>query len=306
MQHDDAIRDEAAAWAVRTGDPAFADWDGFEAWLARSPENARAYDTVVAAVDEAADGLRAARPVAANDDAPPPGLVTRRWFGGAIAASLVAVLAIFAWPGSGTYHEETAPGEMRTIALEDGGRIDLAGATRIELDRDDPRFARLESGRALFTITHDEARPFRVVAGEATLLDVGTVFDVALDNGAMSVAVAEGAVVFNPERQAVHLAPGERLSSTRGTDDFAKTRVALDQVGEWRQGRLTFDGASLGEAAQQLEQLTGVRFRAAPGASAQVSGSILLDPVREDPRAAGALLGIPVAKRGDDWVLGAD
>ena len=58
MQHDDAIRDEAAAWAVRTGDPAFADWDGFEAWLARSPENARAYDTVVAAVDEAADGLR--------------------------------------------------------------------------------------------------------------------------------------------------------------------------------------------------------------------------------------------------------
>ncbi len=305
MQHDDVIRDEAAAWAARTGDPAFADWDGFEAWLARSPGNARAYDTVVAAVDEAAAGLRMARPVAANDDVPQPGPVTRRWLGGAVAASLVALLALFAWPGGGTYYEETAPGEIRTIALEGGGRIDLAGGTRMELDRDDPRFARLETGRALFSITHDEAHPFRVAVGEDTLLDVGTVFDVALDHAAISVAVAEGAVVFNPQQQAVRLSPGDRLRSARGSDDIARSRVPPGQIGEWREGRLTLDGASLAEAAGQLRQLTGVPFRGAAGDDTRISGSILLAPVREDPRAVGALLGIPVTKRGDDWVLGA-
>src|SRR5690606_20932685 len=121
--------------------------------------------------------------------APIPG-ISRRWFGGAIAASLAAVLIFVLWPG-GPQVLETRPGETRMIALEDGSRIDLAGGPRIELDSDDPRFARLDYGRALFTIEHDDANPFRLEAGDATLLDAGTVFDVSLDETILSVAVAE-------------------------------------------------------------------------------------------------------------------
>ncbi|WP_305098023.1 FecR family protein [Croceibacterium aestuarii] len=307
MQRDERIRDEAAAWAVRAGDPGFADWDAFEHWLGRSPEHAAAYDRVAAAAAEAAEELRAARPASANDDdVPQPARVSRRWFDGALAAALVAVLAFAVWPGGSTYYEETAPGEIRMIALGGGDRIDLAGGTRIELDRDDPRFVRLESGRALFTIRHDEAHPFRVVAGDDALLDVGTVFDVALDEANVRVAVAEGAVVFNPARQAVHLAPGEVLRSARGSDAYRTSTIAPAQVGEWREGRLSFDNASLAEAASDLARATGVAFRAAPGSTVRISGSIVIAQVREDPRAAGALLGVPVRREGDDWVLGAN
>jgi transmembrane sensor len=290
---------------VRTGDPAFVDWEGFTAWLELSPEHAAAYDIVSTAVAEAAEGLAATPAMsAANDDAPRASGHSRRWFGGALAASLVAVAMLGVWRGDGTYTEQTAPGVTRSIALADGSRIDLAGGSAIELDRDQPRFARLEQGRALFTIRHDEADPFRLQAGGDTLLDAGTVFDVALDDASLSVAVAEGAVIFNPEKQAVRLDPGDRLRSARGSDAYRRTRISPDLVGEWKDGRLTFEDASLGEVAVELERATGLAFRAAPGASTRLSGSIVVAPVREDPRALGELLGVAVRRDGDQWVIG--
>jgi transmembrane sensor len=304
MQPDDRLAEEAVAWAVRTGDAGFADWEEFTAWLEQSPEHAAAYDRVAAAVSEAAEGL-AAVPAAANDDPVAPVRHSRRWFGGAIAASLAALVVFGVWRGDGTYVERTAPGEARTIALEDGSRIDLAGASVIELDRDDPRFARLEQGRALFTIRHDETNPFRLKAGEDTLVDAGTVFDVSLDQHSLAVSVGEGAVIFNPARQAVRLAPGDRLRSARGSDEYVRTSIAAAQVGEWTQGRLTFDNAGLDEVAIELSRATGVAFRPAPDATARLSGSIVVDPVREDPRLAGALLGVTVRRQGDAWVIGA-
>ena len=40
MPHDDQIREQALAWAVRTGDPEFADWEGFTCWLEENPAHA--------------------------------------------------------------------------------------------------------------------------------------------------------------------------------------------------------------------------------------------------------------------------
>ena len=305
MQRDDHLADEALAWAVRTGDPGFADWEAFTVWLEQSPGHAAAYDRVAAAVTEAAAGLAATQPAAANDDPAPARRISRRWFGGALAASLAALAVFGIWRGDGTYLEETAPGEGRMIALEDGSRIDLAGGSAIELDRDDPRFARLERGRALFTIRHDGANPFRLEAGEDTLIDAGTVFDVSLDEGNIAVSVGEGAVIFNPERQAVRLAPGEMLRSASGSDEYLRSTVAPAQVGEWTKGRLTFNDASLGEVAAELTRATGIAFRPAPGATARLSGSIVVAPIREDPRIAGALLGVSVRRQGDGWMIGA-
>jgi len=303
MQRDDRLAEEAVAWAVRTGDAGFSDWDAFTQWLEQSPDHAAAYDRVTAAVAEAAEGLPPHAPAAANDDHGIRPRMSRRWFGGAIAASLAAVLVFGVWRGDGTYVEETAPGETRVIALDDGSRIQLAGASVIELDRDDPRFARLEVGRALFTIEHDEGNPFRVRAGEDTLVDLGTVFDVSLDDERLAVAVGEGEVMFNPDRQAVRLAAGDALRSRRGADSYQRSRVAASQVGEWTDGRLTFDNASLDEVAAELSRATGATFEASPGSSARLSGSILVDPVRRDPRSVGSLLGVTVRRAGEAWMI---
>ncbi|WP_430098150.1 FecR/PupR family sigma factor regulator [Novosphingobium resinovorum] len=59
MASDNGIRDAALGWAVRAGDPAFADWEAFTLWLEADPAHARAYQPA-AEVDFS--GRRSARP----------------------------------------------------------------------------------------------------------------------------------------------------------------------------------------------------------------------------------------------------
>lgn len=304
MTRDQALHDEATAWAVRTGDPAFDDWEDFTAWLERDAAHARAYDEVVAAVAEAAEALP---PVhhADNDDEPVRP-ARRRWLGGALSLVVLGLAAVGAWQlRGGSYTVETAPGEVQVIALDDGGEIVLAGGSRIVLDRGDPRSASLEQGQALFTIEHDPSAPFTLTVGRDTLVDVGTVFDVNTTAEQLRVAVSEGAVVLNPSAENARVDPGQMLSKDTATGRHVIEAVALDQVGEWREGRLTFQDASLEEVAAELSRATGTAFVASPQAGEQrVSGSIALDGVRQDPRTVAALLGIPVAHNGTAWEIG--
>jgi len=305
MASDRVLHDEAAAWAVRTGDPAFDDWEDFTAWLERGPDHVRAYDSVIAAVTEATEVLP---PFAqAGNDDEPAGRNRRRWIGGAFSLVLAGVVALGVWQlRGGSYAVETAPGEMQLIALDGGGEITLAGGSRIVLERDNPRSASLERGQALFTIEHDSAAPFTLKVGEDRLVDVGTVFDVSRTVEGLRVAVAEGAVVLNPGVDDARVSPGQVLSKDASTDRYVVGAVALEQVGEWREGRLTFQDASLEEVAAELTRATGTAFVASPRAGGQrVSGGIALDGVRRDPRTVGALLGVTVGHNGRAWEIGA-
>ena len=306
MLHDDTIREQALAWAVRTGDPAFDDWGGFTDWLEADPAHAAAYDAVAAAV---ADGVEAeaARPVADNDDDATDRRVTRRWFGGALVAGLAALAAFGMWQSEGgpkTY--STAPGETRLIALDDGGSIELAGGSQLVLGEESDHFARLEDGQALFTLHHDASEPFTVAIGEDRLVDIGTVFDVRTGDGELTVAVSQGAVLFNPQGQNVRVDPGEVLTSAAGSSDYEVSSVAPEMIGEWRDGRLSLQQASLSRVATDLSRATGIDYTAAPGNETQsVSGSVMIAPLKDDPQAIGALLGISVRKGKTGWVLDA-
>lgn len=308
MGHDDRMTDEAIAWAVRTGDPAFDDWDGFTAWLEADPAHSRAYDRAVAAVADAAEaGLPAGEGLASanDDDAGEVAPARASWRRFALAASIVLVAMLgFLQLRDPSYVVETGAGEARIVALADGSEIALGGAARVVLDRDDPRLARLEQGRALFTVRHDAADPFVVTVGEQTLVDAGTVFDVARMGATTAVAVSEGVVLVNPERKLARLEPGDTLSVTDGSDAYQLGSAPVARIGEWREGRLTFDDAPLSEIAYQLSSSTGIAFSAAPAvADRRVTGSVVLAPVRDDPQAIGALFGVSVRREGESWII---
>jgi transmembrane sensor len=303
------IHEQAIAWAAATRDPDFADWDGFTAWLEADPAHARAYDAVQFALEEA-DAVLAVlpepepepEPAAANDNPPHGWLAVRRaWLGGAVAAALVLALTSVLWlaPSGGRLHE-TAPGETLTIALGDGSRVELAGGSRLAVEGG--RAARLEAGQALFTIRHDEARPFVLDAAGTRLVDAGTVFDVRLAGETLDVAVSEGAVVVAPDAQAIRLDAGMRAVREGGRYRIAPVDPA--GVGEWRRGRISFENAGLAEIAAELSRATGLVFTAEPG-DTRLSGSIAVDAVRADPRALEALLGVSLRAQGEGWVIAA-
>ena len=300
----DEVALEAALWAARTGDPAFAEWEAFTVWLEADPAHSQAYDRVITAVEEAVEGGIPGAPAAPEfgDTVVPLRPSRRRWIGGAIAACAAAALAVGTWqlrPQAEVYR--TAPGEIREIALSDGSTVTMAGATRLKVMPGDHE-VELVLGQALFEIRHDEARPFKVLAGADTLLDVGTVFDVRKDGSSLTVAVAEGAVIFNPEAEAVRIDPGRRLESGQGAVRVADTPPAL--IGEWREGRLTFDNVALDRVAADITRATGVTFHVARDDSGKrVSGSLLVEPIRLDPASLGPLLGVRVNASGKDWII---
>lgn len=307
MQGDETkIRDEAALWAVRTSDAEFSDWSGFTLWLEADPAHAPAYDRAVTAAEDAAAQLEQSSqpPEAANDRDWDSGSApaSRRWAMPALAAALAGLTAIGAWQlQPSEEHFATAPGEMRTIALDDGSRIELAGGSRITVE---DRSARLEQGRALFLIRHDETSPFVLVAGGDTLVDVGTTFDVALGKDRLDVEVAEGAVIVNPASSNIHLGVGQR--ATRKGARWQRGSISAGAVGGWREGRLDFREASLGEIADQLGRASGIKFTAAPGSLQKtLSGSVNIADLGKNPEALGPILGVAIRHEGDDWIISA-
>lgn len=321
MTNETAIREEALGWAVRAGDPGFADWDAFVVWLEADPAHARAYDEIAASVAQATRVIGDAAP--ANDDgfasdidgrlqtATGTGRAStagrRRWLGVAASACLALAGAGWIWQANrpDLYTVTAAAGQVRTLALAGDTRIDLAGGSAITLDRKDPRYARLARGQALFTVHHDAGHPFRVDVGDDRLVDIGTVFDVTHDAAGMRVAVAEGAVQFNPQGANLRISPGEMLRRKAGSATYTLGTIDTAQVGEWREGRITFRSAPLDEVAAALTRATGTPFAAAAGSGGRtVSGSLQVEPLRRDPAAIGPLLGVAVRRETNSWVIG--
>ena len=313
MNPDPRIHEEALRWAALTGDPDFTDWDGFTAWLEADAAHGAAYDSVQFALDDAAamvavqERPESSAPLAANDDEPLTRSMPRRaWFGTAIAATLVLVVTVTFWPAP--QNEQlyvTSAGQSRRIALDDGSMIELGGGSRLAVVEGDARQARLDAGQALFTIRHDASDPFVLMVGKERLVDAGTVFDVRIRREGLDLAVAEGAVIVNPDRQGLRVDAGERaVGSASG---YRLSAVDPGEVGEWSRGRITFRNADAAEIAAELARATGVAFAAAPGGSdVRLSGSIALDEVRADPRAVGPLLGLSVRQDNGQWIIAAE
>ncbi len=305
------IHEEALVWVIRTRDPEFADWEGFTAWLESDPGHAAAYDALMVR-DDGLEALVPADPVAipapANDPGPaetgPRRWKPLRWIGGgAVAAALVAAVSLGVLDRSDIYSITTRPGETRTIALDDGTRIEMNGDTTLRLDRRDTRFAALDNGEAAFTVRHDAAHPFRVTVGDDLFEDAGTVFNIVRSGAATRIGVAEGKVIYNPGAQAIALPAGRALA-----EDAAGLRVmdiAPQAVASWRHGRLVYANAPVADIGQDIARSLGVRLTATPGAGAmRFTGTIALD---KDPArffaTAAPLMGLSAVRQGDGWLL---
>lgn len=297
----------ALDWIIRTGDAEFADWEAFTAWLEADPAHGEHYHRLSAEAEAMTAAVaQQARPAEVAQQAGAAHRPQRRrWIGGAIAAALVGVVGFKALElRPQPYAVETAPGQMRVVALADGSTVALNGGTRVMLDRRDARFATVERGEALFTIRHDAAHPFEVAVADDRLRDIGTRFDVVRSGGETRVAVAEGAVLYNPAREEVRLDPGQALRVADGGGQYRRGAVDPAMVGGWQAGRLDYDGQELEEVAADLGRATGARLTVAPGIAARpFRGTILLDGLARDPGRIGALLNVRMEQVGDHWEL---
>lgn len=195
-------------------------------------------------------------------------------------------------------------------------RIDLGARTRLDLRLyRDERVVALAHGEALFTVSPDDPRPFRVRTRGGVVEVVGTVFSVSDRGGAVSVAVREGHVRFLPAPRdkrwytlagggpAVDLRPNMAVTWRNGELEPIRT-IDPDSVAAWRTGWLWFDNQRLDEALPAINafrasplvaagpavgalRLTG-RFRTADAAALPALLESIL-PLRAAPQAGGVV-----------------
>jgi transmembrane sensor len=300
QQHE--IEDQAIAWVVRVRDQDFADWEKFEMWLAAAPAHADAYHRL-AIEDRGLDDLLPAQPAPAPM---PVRHTSRKWAwpaaGATVAALLVGVISVHTpMAGPQLYEVATRAGERRALVLDGGTSILLNGGSAILLDRRNARFAELKRGEALFTVRHDAARPFAVQVGKDRLVDVGTRFDVVRTQDEMRVAVAEGAVVYDPDGEKLALNPGDMLRVSANV--ALRSKVAPDQVGGWRDGRFVYAGEPLSRVAEDLSRYAGARVEVSPDLAGQPFRGVIsvADPSKLEQ--LGPLFRAHIQRTRDGWLI---
>lgn len=305
------IQAEAIEWHLRLRDGDAADWEAFVLWLEADPARSAAYDDV--AIADAALGPEAFPTLAANDDWAGDAPVPRRfgaagWAVAALAACLLLAFVSLPWldPGPDRYEVATAAGQRRTVPLGDGSIAALNGATRLVLDRANPRFAELAAGEATFTIRHDSADPFVVAAGEHRIQDVGTAFNMVHDGGRLTVEVIEGAVQYRRREASISLSAGQILAVREEGGRPLVARRDPGAMAGWRRGQLSFRDVPLNIVARDLARSLGAEVSVDPEiATMPFSGSVRVAGGAETVLTGfAATLGMEARHDGNAWRIG--
>lgn len=266
----DATHFAAADWFVRlqSTEVSLQETLAWQAWLHENPSNAEAF----ARIEEVSQVLRGTRapaavpPHALADDRydasisirewKVPRAARRPWAALGVAASVAVAALVFAHfrAPAETNIFATAVGENRTVTLSDGSVVALGGDTQIEVAlSENLRAIELTKGEALFKVAKDASRPFKVRAGEATIIAVGTEFNVERDSDRAVVSVTEGRVVvkpvagllpvsflqgFKPKLRSVHVDAGQQ--TTAGSAGIEEPTKMEDPATDWQIGHLAF------------------------------------------------------------------
>lgn len=290
---------EAIQWLLRVRD-GDVDWEQLTAWLEADDRNRAAFDRL-SVVDQQLNDLRR------FDHREMQQSRSRRgWWPAAGITSAVAAAAALAFvlmPPRVDKRFETAAGQSRQIALADGSRLDLNGATVVVINARDDCLVRVERGEVFFQVVHNPNRPFRVQLGNATVEDVGTKFDVLRDGADIELGVKDGAVIFRSGNESIKLTHGMVLSVTHS--QAVISRAAAAYIGSWRTGEISYVGASLHRVARDLERTRGVRMEVAPQLSrTSFSGTIQLRGGDADvAKRVAALTGAGVVQTSGGWRL---
>jgi transmembrane sensor len=270
-------RGEAAFWTtvVDSGEMSEEQRVDFHAWL-DEPRNARALSevrTLVSLIQELPEKKAYSLTRLPIAQAWFPGLLRlfdNPWQFSGIATALVAIVVVASWFNFRGVREFfthaycTETGESRRVLLKDGSVVHLntKSCVRWTGSGDDRRVA-LELGEALFEVSHDPTRPFRVKVANSEIRDLATEFDVyKRSNGSVVVTVLSGQVAIkdlsgNPPVWAERLLkPNEQIEYSPAALIADVHWVDAPKAVRWREGLLETGGLSVVTVVNELNRYT--------------------------------------------------
>lgn len=221
----------------------------------------------------------------------------RGWIAGIAASAAAAIigLTVLIGPWRGSRDFKTQVGEQRIVELGDASQVTLNTNSDILVAFEpESRDVELRRGEALFRVSHDAKRPFRVHTKAGTVQAIGTQFNVYERDDGTEVSVVEGRVRLSTRNRngpsgRAELGVGEQ--ARMGLDGVVH-RMQEPDVGRatsWSQRRLKFDNAPLEDMVEELNRYqrdTKLRIDGVVPGSHHYSG--IFDP--DAPQAFGKFL----------------
>ena len=278
------IEEAATRWFVRRREGMEpAERDAFETWLSE-PEHRRAFEETET-LWQTLDALPAGRGRTAT--ANNLSAAKRRRFLYAAASLLLAAGSVTLYrryAASPRFARDFASrqGELRQASLPDGTVIDLDTDTRLSVAYyADRREVALAHGQAMFTVSPDASRPFRVTGGGVSVTVVGTRFSVRRIGATVAVAVEAGHVLVASDAGERDLFPGDAATVAAKGGTIRTVKVDPAAIGLWRYGRIAFVDAPLQEVLDEFARYGETRLQASPEVrSLRITGSF--DVTRTD------------------------
>jgi transmembrane sensor len=318
-----SIDECAADWIARLdrGPLSEDESKAFEAWLNGDPRRRGALlrADAMAMLSESARALGPRFDPKQFVDAEPapepsPRKVSRRKLltlvgtGGAVVASIAALG--FSLPAAAI---TTGLGEARLVTLEDGSTVMLNTQTSVRIDYGaHERRVELLYGEAFFTILRDPARPFvldvtdtRLRADRATFrvrkLD-DKPLDILVDQGDLALA---GAALPKPLMlpASTRLVVPPRLAAEPAPQPIGADLLTRELA--WREGKIAFEGETLGQAATEFARYSKTRIEIRDPALARepVAGLFAASDPVGFARASARLFDAEIEQRGDVVLL---
>jgi transmembrane sensor len=182
----------------------------------------------------------------------------------------------------------TALGEQRSITLEDGSVVELNSQSRLRTHfQKELRAIELLEGEAIFRVSKDPHRPFRVRTGVTDIVAVGTAFNVNASDARTVVTVLEGRVRVNQrdaaERSATQsaqairefeLAVGDQLIVGKAQPAIRVSLRDTEKVTSWTERRLIFEDTPLTAVAAEFSRYSSraIRIEDARVGSRKING----------------------------------
>lgn len=251
-----------------------ADEAMFAAWLAREPENYRAYKKlerqwlIMGSVSEDPRILETRKQDRYGFHGP------SRWRRLAAIAAILIFMVTSVWtahdsglldgvighPGQTTQIVRSEVGQRIVMTLSEGSVVTLDTNSELHiLEMEKKRSLQLVKGRAFFDVAKDPSRPFIVRAGNKTVEAIGTSFSVRMNEDEVAIVLLEGKVHVEQEgflvratRQA-DLTDGHELVVGE-KPQWEIRKIDAPRETSWLTGRLTFLDEPLAKAVKEMNR----------------------------------------------------
>ena len=331
-----SIHQQASFWLTRlqSEDCTEEERRDFSAWLLKKTAHAQAYQEV----QNFWQNLNTVEPlinqelVAARNYLQRPASQSRLFsprLGWAFAVMVILGISPYLYLNATTQTYQTAKGERQTVQLADGSQIILNTDTQLNVHYGfTSREVNFIQGEALFSVIHDEKKPFTVTAAKGVIEDVGTRFNVYQhDSQAATQILLSGlekleyrgydsagiATVLEGEVQITtaenptprHITAGLQTSYNAQGQISPLEKTDVNNVTAWQTGKLIFKKQPLHEVLAQLARYHDVELQLSENTiqNLSVSGTFPADNLNLALNSISTALPIKFTQTGERTVL---